>query len=382
MGLSAFVVIGRSIAFAVFVAWLGCSDVTLDAPCTDGQGRCDGQTHQVCRGGRFVDDETCAGGLVCFADFGCGECDPIIGTACVASAVHQCRPDGTVGSQLRDCGESGCSQGTCNSDCSVVGVDLIYVVDDQGMLYSFDPEKIGAQPFQEVGQLECPAGDSWPSYKGGNPAVPFSMSVDRSGLAWVLYSSGEIFWVSTVDARCVASPYVAGSAGFELFGMGFVTSGADTDDEILYIAGGDASATTVGDLGWVDPMGLAVTRVGALSATTISPVSSPELTGTGDGLLYGYYPGTQSAVVAISKASGAEIHGWELSPSQGTPRAWAFAHWGGEFYIFSTTTLGIEETSSVIKLNPIIGEESVVLPSTGIRVVGAGVSTCAPTGVE
>ena len=319
---------------------------------------------------------------MCFPEFGCGECDPTIGTVCLSSAVHQCLPDGTIGSRLRDCGESSCSQGSCNSDCSVVGVDLIYVVDDVGTLYSFDPSMIGGQPFKEIGTLDCPVADAWPEYPGGNPAIPFSMSVDRSGRAWVLYTSGEIFWVSTVDARCIGSLFVPGTEGFELFGMGFVADAPGSDEETLYISGGSAGAIELGDLGSIDPSSYDVHRLGPLSATTIPPVNNPELTGTGDGLLYGYYPGNQSAVIGISKTTGAEAAGWPLNPSDGVPEAWAFAHWGGEFYIFLTTSLGIEETSAVIKFNPVLDQETVVLPSTGIRVVGAGVSTCAPTGVE
>jgi hypothetical protein len=357
---------------------MGCSDVSKGPACTEGEGRCNGATHQVCTNGSFSNSETCGGGLVCFPSFGCGECDPTIGTACVGNVVHECQPDGTVGANFFDCGESGCSQGQCNSDCSVLGVDLIYVIDDDGNLYSFDPGQLGGEPFTAVGAVDCPAGAPWPDYNGPAEAFPFSMSVDRTGRAWVLYTSGEIFWVSTVDARCATTPFRPDEAGFELFAMGFVT---EPSSESLYVAGGLASeASQVGDLGLVAPSLLDVDRIGDLSATTINPRATPELTGTGDGRLFGYYPGNESAIVEISKASGEELQGWELAASTGDLEAWAFAQYGGRFYIFLTTSLGISETTSVIEFNPVLGEQRTVVGSVGFRIVGAGVSTCAPTG--
>jgi len=48
-------------------------------------------------------------------------------------------------------------------------------------LLRFEPEQA---TFTAIGQLDCPS---------ARDATPFSMSVDRRGRAWVLYSSGEIF---------------------------------------------------------------------------------------------------------------------------------------------------------------------------------------------
>jgi hypothetical protein len=53
--------------------------------------------------------------------------------------------------------------------------------------------------------------------------------------------------------------------------------------------------------------------------------------------------------------------------------AYAFAFWGGDFYVFT----GTEGTTTVTKWDPAAGTESfhATLPAT---IVGAGVSTCAP----
>src|SRR5688572_7761273 len=58
---------------------------------------------------------------------------------------------------------------------------LVYVVDENNTFLSFDPATL---QFAVLGTLSCPntAGDN-----------PFSMAVDRSATAWVLYASGRIF---------------------------------------------------------------------------------------------------------------------------------------------------------------------------------------------
>ena len=68
---------------------------------------------------------------------------------------------------------------------------------------------------------------------------------------------------------------------------------------------------------------------------------------------------------------------------QGSVTAWAFAHWGGRFYIFTThSTLFGGESSKVLRLDPTTGKVTTLLNSSPYRVVGAGVSTCAPVVVE
>ncbi len=161
--------------------------------------------------------------------------------------------------------------------------------------------------------------------------------------------------------------------------MGFVTDAAGGDTEKLWIGGGNADAMVGGDLGYLTPGALTVNRVGALSATV---EYSPELTGLGDATLWGFYPGTSQAFVQqIDKATGGGTGNRLSIPGGlgGTVTAWAFAQWGGKFYVFVTTAdfLGTE-TSTVRTLDRTTGAYAQVITNSPYRVVGAGVSTCAP----
>jgi hypothetical protein len=59
------------------------------------------------------------------------------------------------------------------------------------------------------------------------------------------------------------------------------------------------------------------------------------------------------------------------------PQAWAFSFWGGDFYLYtasSTTT-----SSTVTHYTTADGGIDTGYTTAGFTIVGAGVSTCAPT---
>jgi hypothetical protein len=375
----------RASIFAVsstLLAAAGCGGGAGDGEsCTGDETRCDGSDFQVCSGGSFRTTESCAGTTVCDPSIGCAECTPAGGTFCSGDDVLACSGDGAIGDVVDTCEPGMCSGGSCGSGLGCAsGADLIYLVADNNDFFSFDPEKLGtgADPFDKIGTLSCPAGSAY----GGGQARPFSMSVDREARAWVLYSSGEIFHVSTETGACEASGYSKGQAGFELFGMGFVTDGADTEAETLFVSGGDAGDTTPGDLGAVEKSSMMLTKVGALPDAQLGP----ELTGTGAGKLYGYFPGTSSFVAELDKGTGSDLQRFPLDGVGGgfsSVAAWAFAHYGGKFYIFVSVAGAFGDvTSDVIELDPAGPDETKVLSDTGRTIVGAGVSTCAPIVVD
>jgi len=265
--------------------------------------------------------------------------------------------------------------------CADEARQLIYVIDHDYRLHSFHPV---THQFDLIGPLNCPAGSSWPEWGNIGAATPFSMSIDRQAQAWVLYSSGEIFRVSTQDASCTSTGFVPGQLSFKLFGMGFSSDVAGGDEDTLFISGGDFSPL----LGTLDANNA---RLGSIQTTTmgvtnIGPVPSgeytPELSGNGDGELYGYYPGFSSTIVRLDKQTGAALQSWPLPTSSGSVAAWAFANWGGRFYVFLSVGDFFSTSAHVYVFDPATGSYDQVLSNTGNVVVGAGVSTCAPISAE
>ena len=240
---------------------------------------------------------------------------------------------------------------------------LIYVVDHNGTLSSFQP---GTLTFTDIGVLNCPAASG---------ATPFSMSVDRTATAWVGYSSSEVFKVDTKTGACSESPMPAHQSGFDMFGMGFVSNSSGSNDETLFIAGGTAIGELGGfaSLGSVDPKTLLVTNVGNLYGW-------PELSGTGDANLWGFFPnGSSPRISKLDKTTGAEGQSYPLSGIS-AGGAWAFAQWGGDFWIFLGTSS--DGSTQVHLYRPGTGMLTTPVPQTGRTIVGAGVSTCAPTVIQ
>jgi len=355
----------------------GCADLTsapdggssdAGSPCTTGETRCVGQRYELCSDGRFVESFQCDSTHVCVSGLGCVDCDPAAGKVCFNNDVHACDASGRVGATLEPCLGQICAAGACRDSSCAVGARLVYVVDADYRLLSFDPAA-ESNHFTLIATLSCP---------GAGVDTPFSMSVDRSARAWVLYSSGDIYWVDTKDGACSASPFQSGQQGYLLFGMGFVSDQPGSAKEKLYIAGADQALTGANDkLGYIDPATLKITVIGATAAAE----HSPELTGTGNAELYAYHPGTIASFVArMDKQTAKVLQQWPVPPLTGQVTAWAFAHWGGKFYIFVTDQdlFGVE-TSRVLVLDPVSGKASTFLPSIPYKIVGAGVSTCAPT---
>jgi hypothetical protein len=247
---------------------------------------------------------------------------------------------------------------TSPSDCSDAA-KLVYVVTQENSLLSFAPDKLAFTP---IGTLTCPSS-----------GFPFSMAVDRSGTAWVLYTDGNLYKVSTKDASCAPANLAPRSGKFYLFGMGFSTDGAGSESEKLYV-----SDLTGNGLGSIDLTTMTLSPIGAYTGALTSKNS--ELTGTGDGKLYGFFTTSPAQLARITKGSGTieEVHTLD---SVFTGTDWAFSFWGGDFYFYTAPPpvnasdgLG----SDVTRYRPADGSIEVLRKSIGFRIVGAGVSTCAP----
>jgi hypothetical protein len=260
-------------------------------------------------------------------------------------------------------GSGGGGGGGDDTNCGEGVGKVIYVVSNEYVLLSFDPATLG---FTTIGKLSCPAGFG---------DTPFSMAVDRNGTAFVLYQSGNIFKVSTQDASCSPSGYKPNQQGWERFGMAYVSDAAGSNSETLFVIDG----TGLSGLGSNKGLGK-ISQSGQLS--TVGQFNqglagrTAEVTGLGDGRLFGFFVDSSkdlSSVAEIDKNTGDVL----TNEPQALPpiNAWAFAHWGGSFYLFNGDGLA---PSRVHRYTPGKGTELVV-QNAGYSIVGAGVSTCAPT---
>jgi hypothetical protein len=219
----------------------------------------------------------------------------------------------------------------------------IFVLATDKALYRFNPP---TTTFVRIGQVACPTA-----------AGTFSMAIDRRGTAWVEYTDGSLYAVDTRDARCKPTPFKAGQTGFETFGMGFAKDSDNGTAETLYVAG-DGLAT-------LDTKTFQLAFLGSLT------YGRTELTGL-DSQLFAF--SVESGVVAWLDKKTAATQKVYRTAAVDPAAAFAFAQWGGDFWIFTGTT-----TTVVTKYSPDTDKSVVALENAGILVVGAGSSTCAPT---
>ena len=264
--------------------------------------------------------------------------------------------------------------GTTGTNCSEAA-KLVYVLSSDNDLYSFSPP---SKQFKKIGRLTCQTS-----------MTPNSMAVDRDANAWVNYAEGDpitgqdtggaIFKVSTANASCQPTSIQLRNNWYRL-GMGFSTNSSMGTDETLYVA------ATGGGLGGTNSPGLGKIDLGAQKLNTIGPFTgqlvgqNAELTGTGDARLFGFFTTMPVQVAELNKASGAVMSTKALNGVE-TPSFWAFSFWGGDFYLYTApdAMMSPNRTSNVTRYRPSDGSiDTAYMTNVGFRIVGAGVSTCAP----
>lgn len=249
-----------------------------------------------------------------------------------------------------------------NVDCQDAGITYIYLITSENELLRFYPPDLS---LTTIGTIDCP------TLSGGQP---FSMAVDRQGVAYVLFNTGELFRVSTLTASCKPTSFVGDPGAFSLtFGMGF---SADTKDpgETLFIAGADLNNPGMSStLGSIDPAKFKLSVVAPLS----KPIGTPELTGTGDARLFAFGPQVPLSHLAEVDKTTAQVKSDTLVDlNLSAIAAWAFAAWGGDFYFFTSEQPGL---SSIHRYTPGGTTTPPLVGQVGLTIVGAGVSTCAPS---
>ena len=244
----------------------------------------------------------------------------------------------------------------------------IHVLSSIGSIWSFDPTDAS---FDFITDVSC-----------GGMTETFSMGVSRKARAWVQYSSGDIF---TVDLKEPGSP--CKDPGFDNdhplfpnFGMAFVANSVDDPCDKLYAHSGiepGLIGQDVGALGVIDPKTLVLSEIASID------YAWGELSGTGDGRLFAFQGDAPPHISEYDKTTGAVLGTWPL-PGLENPDAFAFAYWGGDFYLFMTRAEDFGTGNSrVIHVDFDESEGdgkaiTTIVEDAPIRIVGAGVSTCAP----
>jgi hypothetical protein len=196
------------------------------------------------------------------------------------------------------------------------------------------------------------------------------MGVNRLGIAYSVFSDGELFQISTSNAACKPTKYTPNQLGWSTFGMGYASL-PDGGDQ-LFVVEVDFNQPSLG-LGSIDTNNFKLSKVGSFQPDLTSEC---ELTGTGDGRLFALCLSNQTTdgILAQIDQSTAKIVGADSLAGLGSgQQALAFAFWGGDFWIFTAPG----SSTNVTKYDP-VAKTLTKMTTLNAQIVGAGVSTCAP----
>jgi len=270
-----------------------------------------------------------------------------LGVPEVEDAGVDARPDADVGHDV----EIGIDVEPAPPPCDP-SLTLIYAVTSDDELLSFDPR---TSAFTLMGTLECGA------------KIARSMAVDRLGHAYVAFRSGNMQRVSLRTLTCTPT---AVPADTNAWGMSFAHD-PKLDIDKLYVARSPFDAPD--HLLELDLTTFELREIGEFAP----PIVEAELTGTGDGRLYGFHKSLGSEDTSISLLDRETARVVSTTPLTGVHhgRGWAFAFFGGDFYLFTAPVAG----AVVTRFRPADGSlvEVATWPSP---ITGVGVSTCAPAG--
>lgn len=248
-------------------------------------------------------------------------------------------------------------------DCSTAA-QFVYLVATDRVLWRFWPPTL---ELTKVGYLRC---------DNDTLEGPFSMAIDRHGTAWVLYYSGHVYKLDLASGGCVDSGYVPVQfpGKFSVFGMAFTADTSSPEKETLFVRDGvwygQGNEPAARILGRFDVKSKTITPVAD------NPGGSADLSGTGDGRLWAFrkQPDSSANLAEINPMTGANLSVTSLGDLT-IWNAWAVAAWGGDVWMFTDEE---NASSKIIRYQPATGQFDVVKTDIGPRIIGAGVSSCAP----
>ncbi len=279
----------------------------------------------------------------------------------------------TTGTTGGDSSSGGTTDGVEPCECPDIEVALddgVFVLSDNSELWKFYPE---TNDFLKLGSFNC-----------GGMTNTFSMAVDRQGFAWVMFNTpqGDIWKLDVTDVgNCIDPGYNQGQGGVNYFGMAFVSNNKfDQCDQIYGNTfdgfGGFSEGPNIGDFLTVDPDTLLIKKLGKTN------FNGAEMTGTGDGRAFMFGGANPAKLVEVDKTNGAFLEVNPLGTLELT-NAFAFAFFGGDFYMFTES----DNNPLLSKVTHFDYDDSdnngkqdltTVVVQAPLRIVGAGVSTCAP----
>lgn len=170
---------------------------------------------------------------------------------------------------------------------------------------------------KEVGTINC-----------STSGRPYAISLQRSGILWVLSEYGNISRYNIKSGVCSSTTFTANQSGFEVFSMTFLKKPTDTS-ETLYVSKQNDPPNS---LGKIDTNTLTLSNIGNY---TSGFNTYAEISATSSGTLYGLFQSTNYTIAQIDTSNANIIAQYPLNISITVPDlSFAFTNANGVFFVF------------------------------------------------
>jgi hypothetical protein len=223
-----------------------------------------------------------------------------------------------------------------------------YLMSLSGELFSFDPNAV---TIQSLGVPSCPTS-----------ASPWTLSVSRTGVAYVLRDDWRIWRVDLATLTCTLTPYAPFQLGF--IGEEAIAVSRDTGGERLYVYGSVAGSGPL--LAVTDFTSFVLSPVGQV---TPPPTAYPlDMQGNARGLLFGL--SQDGEFVQMSAATGTPAIDTQTSFAS-LSGGWAIMTYRAQIYFFGN------DAGDVYLYDPEANQVT-HLGAVNTPIIGASAAPCGP----
>jgi hypothetical protein len=251
-------------------------------------------------------------------------------------------PDRLDARDARDTAPDAPVDATASCDA---GMLTAYLWSMSGTLYTFDPASLATQ---SLGTVACPASGQ-----------PWTLSVTRNGLAYMIYEDWRIYRVDLSTLACTPTPYVPFQLGFT--GSEAIAVSRDQGPERLYVYGSNGAPT----LAVTDFTNFVLSPVGPIAP---NPMAFPvDMQGDAKGHLFALT--ADGTFVEIDAATATVLA--RTSTTFFAGGAWAIMVYGSQIYFFGGGS------GNVSRYDPTT-QQVTPLGAVNDAIVGASAAPCEP----
>ena len=238
------------------------------------------------------------------------------------------------------------------TDCIPETINYIYFVDDQNLLYQFNPITFAVTGYAAINCSET--------------SNVSSIALQRNGILWILFEDDDLYTFNLTDQSCVNTGFVHNQSDFSDFEMAFAKD-SNGIGETLYLSKSNDGG---GVLAFIDLVTLNIFPIGNYTDGSIA-----NLVGSTDGGLYGFFLDGSLLIKKIDDTNAQIYFQYPIDEAfDGNPEHYSVASYGDQFVYFRSS-----QDRTYLHLFDTTTNTTSLINTVPYRILDAATSTCLDT---